>query len=800
MARPPPRGAVRGRGLRRRRRGRLPARDARRGRGRPVRRDRRRGRGVPERPPRRPERHHRRPRPRGRRPRVTDQLLATDDELVGEVLGLFYADADSGFGVVELAPEGGDEGARCSGPLGDLVEGQTVRLVGRWRDHPRYGRTFEATFYEQVSPTTVAGLRAFLASSRFEEVDERARGRALTAFGSATGRVIEQEPDRLVTEAGLDRTDADALHEAWVAGQALGELVRLVEPANWPLDAVRSAHARFGSDATRLAREDPYQLLGADRVRFAHADALARALGIAADDPRRLAAGARAAVAAARRQDGHQHLTHAACVEATGRLCKVDAVLATVGVDRAVAEGGLATEQLGDQRVVSTPEALSVEQHLAEGLVRLLTASRPRLRPHRDRVEVSEELTAGQAAAVAQVFASPVSVLTGGPGTGKTRTVEEVVLAAEAADLQVALCAPTGRAAKRLEELVGRSATTVHRLLEARPTGGGGGFAFRYGRFEQLPHDLVVVDEVSMCDTWLAERLVSAVDEGAHLLLVGDPDQLPSVGPGDVLRDVLRSEVVPTTSLTEVHRQAAGSRIVGLARELLSGVVGPVKGIDGDVFLAEEPRRSAIVDRVVRTVAERAPDYFGVEVDDVQVLAPVYRGPVGVDALNTALKAALNPPAGRPDVAGFHVGDRVMQTRNDPELDVANGDVGRVVDLDRRGGTLRIAYPRGEVTYDRDQARDLTAAWAVTVHKSQGGEWPVVVLVCDRSHRAMLWRNLVYTAVTRARNALVVVGQLEAVRSAARHDRPSDRRTGLAWRLSREHATAAADTTIDAPA
>jgi exodeoxyribonuclease V alpha subunit len=258
------------------------------------------------------------------------------------------------------------------------------------------------------------------------------------------------------------------------------------------------------------------------------------------------------------------------------------------------------------------------------------------------------------------------------------------------------------------------------------------------------------------------------------------------VGPGDVLGDLLRSEQVPATTLTEIHRQAAGSRIVGLARELLSGTIGELKGVDGDVFLAEERSRERIVPRVVQAVAERAPAYFEVDVDDVQVLAPMYRGPAGVDALNTALKAALNPPEGRPSVAGFHEGDRVMQTRNDAELDVANGDVGRVVDLSRRDGTLRVAFPRGEVTYQRDDARHLTAAWAVTVHKSQGGEWPVVVLVCDRSHRAMLWRKLVYTGVTRARRALIVVGQADALRTAARTDRSVRRHTGLAWRLRRD--------------
>lgn len=724
---------------------------------------------------------------------MTAPLLGADEQLTGEVLGTYYADPATGFGVIELQLEGnrtdtrtGERtGVRCAGPLSNLVEGDTVTLVGRWTDHPRYGRTFEAVYYEQVSPTTVAGLRAFLDSERFSQVPARARQRVLTVFGSGAGRVIEHEPDRLVAEAGIARDQADALHRAWLAGKALAGLVRLVEPARWPMDAVRSAHARFKDTVVEVARDDPYALLDADRVRFAHADALAATLGIEPTDPRRLTAGARAAVAAARRRDGHQHLPRDACVAAAARLLDVDAVLAASGVDAAIVAGMLATDEVAGDEVVSTPAAFRAERELASGLARLLGTDAGRLVPYANRLAPADDLTDGQAAGVRMAFEHPVSVLTGGPGTGKTRSIQEVVAAAADAGLEVALCAPTGRAAKRLEELVGHSATTVHRLLEARPTTDGG-FAFRYGDQERLPHDLIVADEVSMCDTWLAAHLVAAVDDGAHLLLVGDPDQLPSVGPGDVLRDVLRSGVAPSTTLTEIHRQAAGSRVVALARDVLRGEVGPLAPADGDVFLAEERRRQAIVPRVVQAVAERAPAYFGLPVDDIQVLAPVYRGPVGVDALNDALKDALNPAGGRPSVAGFQVGDRVMQTRNDPELDVANGDIGRVVDLARGEGTLRVAFPRGEVTYARDQARDLVPAWAVTVHKAQGGEWPVVVLVCDLSHRSMLWRNLVYTAVTRAARALIIVGQADAVRAAARHDRPSDRRTGLAWRLSRE--------------
>jgi exodeoxyribonuclease V alpha subunit len=284
--------------------------------------------------------------------------------------------------------------------------------------------------------------------------------------------------------------------------------------------------------------------------------------------------------------------------------------------------------------------------------VRLLAAEPTRLRPYADRVDPSSDLTDGQAAAVRAVFEHPVSVLTGGPGTGKTRTVEEVVLAAEEVGTGRRPVRPN-RAGSQADRGAGRRpAMTVHRLLEARPTGDGG-FSFRYGRFEQVPFDLVVVDEVSMCDTRLAERLVSAVEEGAHLLLVGDPDQLPSVGPGDVLRDLVRCGVVPVTELTEVHRQAADSRIVGLAREVLAGEVGELRGVDGDVFLAEERSRHRIVPRVVEAVANRAPDYFGVDVDDVQVLAPMYRGPAGRGRPERRAQGRAQPGSRPPSRRGF---------------------------------------------------------------------------------------------------------------------------------------------------
>lgn len=711
-------------------------------------------------------------------------------ELVGEVVGTIYADPSTGFGVVELLCEQDGAGARCAGPLSDLVEGQRVRVVGGWSEHPTYGPTFDVTFYEQVAPATVAGLRTFLSSERFEDVADRVVTRVLSAFGSGAGRVIEREPDRLVDEAGVSRAAARRLHERWAEGQALADLVRFVEPAGLPMGVVRAVHARFGADAPRVAREEPYELLVVPRCRFAHADALAEQVGIDPLAEPRLRAGTHAAVRAARRRDGHEYLTRTQTLTAAARLLDVDTVAAQAGLQGAVDAGLLTVDELdGDDEdgdtvtAVYPAAALEIERALAADVVRLLGSS-SRLRSHADQLDPAAELTDDQAEAVRAAFRSPLTVLTGGPGTGKTRTIEEVARAAEAAELSVALCAPTGRAAKRVEELAGRPATTVHRLLEARPREEGG-FSFRYGPDERLPVDLVVCDEVSMCDTALAGRLLGAVDDGAHLLLVGDPDQLPPVGPGDVLRDLMASSAVPAVTLREIHRQAADSRIVALARAVDAGEVRPLPGNDAEqVFMAEEPRRSAIVPRVVEAVARRVPDYLSVPSGDVQVLAPVYRGPAGVDALNTALKKALSPDDGRPAVSGLQAGDRVMQTRNDAERDVSNGDVGTVVDVDRGGGELRVAFPRGEVTYDRDQAGDLTHAWAVTVHKSQGGEWPVVVVVVDRSHRGMLWRNLVYTAVTRARRAVIIVGQADALRAAAARDRPRDRQTALTARIA----------------
>lgn len=717
-----------------------------------------------------------------------------DEVVVGEVSFVVFANPSSGFGVVELL--GADGELRAAGPLAGVSAGQPLRLVGRWVDHPRHGTTFEALYYELAPPERAEALEAFLASPRFTGVGDRIAERLVKAFGLELPEVIEREPESLAKVRGVSPALAQRIAAAWRDAGALAALVERLSVAGVPASIAQGAHRVFGDRAETVLEEDPYRLLEVPAARWAHAESLARAAGLDAYDDRRLTAGASAAHRALRARGGHVAVATEALTGDSAALLGVDAIDARRGLDLAVARGRLACEPGLEEtlpadgtgaRAWYTPADLAAERGLAADVARLAGARSRVAAAVGAEPDLDADLVEEQAAAVRTALAEPVSVLTGGPGTGKTRAILEVVRACEEADLRVACAAPTGRAAKRVEELTARPASTVHRLLDAQPRGDGG-FAFTYGRQRRLPHDLLVVDEWSMADLHLAAALLAAVDDGAHLLLVGDADQLPSVGPGAVLRDLLAASAqgagLGATRLSTIHRQAAESRIVTLAHAVNAGEVATPRGRDRDVFAVPE-RSRAVPERVAAIVAERAPTYFGCAPRDVQVLSPMYRGPAGVDALNAALKDALNPARGRPATAGLHEGDRVVQTRNDAELGVANGDVGEVIAADPAEGTLEVAFPQGVVPYEAAQAGDLRAAWCLTVHKSQGGEWPVVVLVLDRGHRAMLTRELVYTAITRARDGLLLVGDPALLPSAAARTGSGarERATRLAERL-----------------
>lgn len=711
-----------------------------------------------------------------------------DLTLTGEVAAVVFRNDGTGFGVVEMSGEGPVAGARAAGPLSGLVEGQPVKLTGRWSSHERYGPTFTTVAYEIVAPRTTDGLATFLSSDRFPGVGKAIAERMVDAFGLDLADVIVGSPDRLTSVKGVSRALADRIAMSWREAGALPELVAALAAAGIPAAAVTDLHRRHGADAAAVIERDPYAVLEIPGVRWTQAERLARQANVERTDLRRLVAAPQVSLADERDQ-GHTLSDTDMLRRAVKRLTGVDEIDVRRGMDAAAAGGRVVQSDIAGRSWWALPAEARAEQALARELTRLVTG----VRTTHEVLLADDELTERQQQAVRAALSAGVSVLTGGPGTGKTRTIRAVVEACDAAGLRIALCAPTGRAAKRLEELTGHPATTVHRLLEAQPAMFGQSddatFTFSYARDRRLPHDLVVMDECSMADTDLARALTEAVPDGGRLLLVGDTDQLPSVGPGAVLRDVLTiaPTVIPRVHLDVVHRQAAKSRIVTMAHELRRGFLESPRGRDGDVFAVPQPP-PGLANRIAEIVAVRAPEFFDITPSDVQVLSPMYRGAGGVDRLNERLSERLNPAKGRPALAGFREGDRVVQTRNDAELDVANGEVGEVASTDVRAGTLDVAFPAGVVTFSKSQARNLRSAWCLTVHKSQGGEWPVVVLALDPAHRSMLYRELVYTAITRAQVGLLLVGDAGLVAAAAAHSGSGllDRRTGLVGRFESE--------------
>jgi exodeoxyribonuclease V alpha subunit len=727
-------------------------------------------------------------------------------ELVGEVAAVVYTDDRSGFGVVELHNVEGDRtGARATGPLARLSAGQPVALHGRWSVHPRYGETFVADYFTPAAPRTAAGLERFLAGDHFPGIGARLASSLVTAFGLDLPDVITKNPSALTKAEGITERLADVIVDGWRDAGVLAHVVTRLAQVGVGASPARWLVAQFADQALEQLDEDPYVLLGAPGLQWTTVDRLARAQQVAADDERRLIAAAVWSLRDRRRQRGDVAVAGDELVDAIARLLGADPELAARALACAVevGEADRWTPDPSAPAIYALPADAWAEEEIAQAVVRLDTEVSPLPLDDEQIVNADPELTGEQRRAVHMTFAGAISVLTGGPGTGKTRTVAAILQCAAKLDQRVALCAPTGRAAKRLEELSGHRATTIHRLLDARPDPDNDDrFVFGYDDHQRLPHDLVIADEWSMADLPLAHALITALPDGGRLLMVGDVDQLPPVGPGAVLRDLLAvagdegegerqpaggrgsGAPVAATTLNTVHRQAAASRIITLAHELKAGTTQTPRGRDGDVFAVPQ-HTSGVAERIAEIVAVRAPSFFECEPADVQVLAPRYGGPAGVDRLNEVLRERLNPRAARAEVLGFCEGDRVVQTRNNVDLDIANGEVGEVAAIDAEDRMLEIAFPTGIVRFDANAARDLRPAWCLTVHKSQGGQWPVVVLVLDPTHRRMLWRELVYTAVTRAVRGLLLVGTPHLLVTAAERSGSgtAQRSTSLAGRL-----------------
>jgi exodeoxyribonuclease V alpha subunit len=707
----------------------------------------------------------------------------------------FHSEAD-GYTVARVRPAARNAIVTIVGKLIGVQVGETLELEGRWVDHAEHGRQFEVEQYRSVLPSTVEGIRRYLGSGLIKGIGPSTAQRIVDTFGAYTLEVIDREPQRLREVPKLGAKKIALITQAWHEQQQIKTIMMFLQELNIPPGLAVRIYKHYGDQALAMVRSSPYRL--ADDVfgvGFPTADRIAQALGVPTDSPQRLSAGLRHALSQAT-DDGHCFLPWDELVHNAADLLEVDPAEIETALMESVQIQEVHLEQVGGDRRVYLRPFFYAEQGVAARVLELMrapstitefyrAANWPRVFAHlAERRDTT--LTPLQQEAVIMALTQKISILTGGPGTGKTTCLRTVITALQSRGIPYLLASPTGRAAKRLSEATGAEAQTIHRLLEYLPYGGG---TFRRSLDNPLEASVIVVDEASMLDILLAHHLLKAIPPRAHLLLVGDADQLPSVGPGRVLRDLLDSMAVPSVHLDTIFRQAEGSGIISNAHLINSGEP-PVTADLEDFFLFPQPEPEACAVLTVALVAERIPRRFGLDPRrDIQVLSPTHRGPAGVQSLNAALQAALNPPAHhkperRAGSVTFRVGDRVMQQRNNYDLDVYNGDVGEVAGIDPDEQTLTVRYDVVRlVAYDFNQLDELTLAYAISVHKSQGAEYPCVVIPLLMQHYALLQRNLIYTAVTRARRLVVIAGDRRALITAVRNHEVAARYTGLADRL-----------------
>jgi exodeoxyribonuclease V alpha subunit len=676
-------------------------------------------------------------------------------------------------------------------------------MRGRWGSHPQYGKQFMVDDYSTVLPATVQGIRRYLGSGLIKGIGPRLADRIVEHFGVAALDVIEQEPARLIEVPKLGPKRTKLIAAAWEEQKAIKEVMVFLQGVGVSTSLAVRIYKQYKDSSIDVVRKTPYQLAtDVWGIGFRTADTIAKAVGIPHDSPQRIKAGLQFTLSEAT-GGGDCYLPEHRLIADAIKILQVDTGAVIDCLAELVDEEGVVREQLpGDDDEPVTAIYLipfhRAEISLANQLRSLLSTPMDRMPAFADvdwtkalawlKSRTGAELAAAQEEAVRLALTSKVAVLTGGPGCGKSFTVRSIVTLALAKRAKVVLAAPTGRAAKRLTELTGHDASTVHRLLELRP---GGDAA--YDRDRPLDADLVVVDEASMLDLLLANKLAKAVAPGAHLLLVGDVDQLPSVGPGEVLRDLLADGTpIPRVRLTQVFRQAQQSGVVTNAHRINSGDYPVVTGLP-DFFLFSEDEAEQAAELTVDVVARRIPAKFGLDPRrDVQVLAPMHRGPAGAGALNALLQEALTPS--RPDLPErrfggrvFKVGDKVTQIRNNYDKGangVFNGTLGVVTGLDVVEQKLTIRTDEDEdVDYEFGELDELVHAYAVTIHRSQGSEYPCVVIPITMSAWMMLQRNLLYTAVTRAKKLVVLVGSKKAIGQAVRAVGAGRRHTALDHRL-----------------
>ncbi len=738
----------------------------------------------------------------------------------GTIKRITYYSDESGYTVLRLKPHkalpgqvGRDGLATVVGVFHNLREGADVRFSGAWVVHSEYGKQFKAEAVQEVVPESVEGLLRYLSSGVIRGIGKATAQKIIDHFGKKVFEILSQAPHRIKEVPGIAEYRAELIAQAWTEHTAERDMMIFLQGLGLGSRLAVKIQKEYGANTIAAVRTNPYQLArDIQGIGFRKADQIARGLGLPPDSPYRIQAGILFALETLT-NEGHVYAPRALLTETVARLldlpdapesygfkelphdvsASIDAAVRTLASESEILLQHVPNEEDDLIEVIYLRPLFLSERGTTKRLLEMRDLPLSRLRNAQrmawtkffdilqrdDRVQLTDQ----QQDAVRAALTNKISILTGGPGTGKTTTLRAVIRALEWNKARYELASPTGRAAKRLSEATGRPAQTIHRLLGYTPDEG-----FSLGENEPLDVDMLIIDEASMLDQILIYNVLKALPPEAHLLLVGDVDQLPSVGAGDVLRDLINSGIAHVTRLEAIFRQSGDSQIIPNAHRINQGEMPYLDNTSSDFFMFYAEDTESAADLVVDIVQNRIPNKFGFDaMSDVQVLAPMYRGAVGIQMLNERLQAALNPHGRNAEKklgnTIYRVGDKVLQTRNNYKKEVFNGDIGIIRAIDFTAKKLHVAFDERQVDYDWEEAGDLLHAFAVSVHRSQGSEYPAVVLPIMPQHFMMLQRNLLYTAVTRARRLVVLVGMKRAVATAVNNNQVARRYTALAWRL-----------------
>ena len=722
----------------------------------------------------------------------------------GSVDAVIFQNEENGYTVLLLRVDGEDEPITVVGCIPCAAAGEGMTITGVWVNHPVHGPQLSAESVERRLPQEEEDIVCYLSSGILKGVGPATAQRLVERFGADTLRVLEEEPERLKTIKGITSKKAVELSEAFRSLTGLRQVMEFLARYDLPVYLAMSVQRTYGDNALQALRDDPYILSRAQfGVDFAVADAIAISMGFGGDDPCRL----RAAIEyelAHNAGNGHVFLPREKLLAATAQLVGVDTDTVEAALDKLIDSFAVVEKPIANVRGCYLPRLYQAETFVAQRLLSMLRAPVEQLRQVDKTIDAIEKeqgvsYAPLQRQAVRMAAEGGVLLLTGGPGTGKTTSLRGIVALYRRMGLDVALLAPTGRAAKRLGEVTDCDAQTIHRALGMSYNEMTGQAAFKKNGSDPLEAHAVIVDEMSMVDLELMQALLEALRPGCRLVLVGDPDQLPSVGAGNVLGDLLRSTVVPTVSLTQVFRQAEQSAIIRNAHAVNMGQPPQLDSNQGDFFFLCRRSPDRLVQTVVELCRDRLPKNMNIPAEQIQVLSPTRKGACGTVSLNRALQAALNPPSPQKrqkqwgDVT-FRVGDRVMQTKNNYDVlwekddgtagsGIFNGDVGVIQDIDSSGELIVLRFDDRTATYTADLLSQLDMAYAITVHKSQGSEYPAVILVSAPAAPSLMVRGVLYTAITRARRLLILVGDDAVPARMAENDRQQRRYSGLRRRL-----------------